>query len=115
MAMVLDLSQVKPSFARRLRAARRASQLTQQDLAGELGVALRSVSSWEDPHDERLPDGLNAVRIELLLGVRLIESPRRPPRISSDALTPEELGRKVRPLGSGPTKRRRARHLPDAA
>ena len=115
MAMIIDLPQVKASFARRLRAARRGANLTQQDLAGELGVALRSVSAWEDPKDDRLPDGPNAIQIELLLGVRLVESPRRPPRLPAHPPTPEDLSRKVRsprPTPPGPLE---PRGLPDAA
>lgn len=84
--MVLDLVAIKRSYAERLRAARQERGMTQQDLAVELGVAIRSVTAWEDRGDGRLPDGENAIKIEQLLAVTLLD---RGPHTPDDSPTPE--------------------------
>lgn len=54
--------------------------LTQQDAAVLLGVAIRTFQLWEGAH--QLPDGEHAYTVEVRLGVPLVASRKRP--------TPEE-------------------------
>jgi type I restriction enzyme M protein len=42
-----DMAQTTDEFARRLRAARTAMDLTQEDVARKLGVGLRVYARWE--------------------------------------------------------------------
>ena len=49
---------------RQLRAGRVLAGLTQQDLAGELGVNERAVRFWERKHDRRPTSSPNLRRIE---------------------------------------------------
>ena len=54
-------------ISRNIQAARKALGLTQEDLAGRLGVARRTVAKWES--GESLPDLENAYALAKLLGV----------------------------------------------
>ena len=54
-------------ISRNIQAARKALGLTQEDLAGRLGVARQTVAKWES--GESLPDLENAYALAKLLGV----------------------------------------------
>jgi DNA-binding XRE family transcriptional regulator len=72
MAQVIDFAAVKRDYARRLRVARKRLGWTQQTAAYELGTAIRTYQAWEDPDDETLPDGKNAITVQRRMRVALL-------------------------------------------
>ncbi len=70
------IDELTRDYSDRLRAARKAAGLSQQQLATELDTSYSAVQSWESSREPQLPSGRNVLRIQLRLAVPLLpESP----------------------------------------
>lgn len=57
------------SIGSSIRSARKARNLSQSDIADQLGVTVQAVSQWE--RDETIPTGINLLKLSGILGIEL--------------------------------------------